>query len=689
MKKTIKLPLGTGMVYDEDLQRLTMTELCGMSCGHNGLEDDYSCSGLAVVCVDGQRLEGAKLRYEITSVTEMELDFSLADAAGTIRMETSWKFEPEFALISCRSVLVNTSGRQIVIRRALPRWVFTPGDYTIIHQMNRWGAENQEQQHLLRGADLILHARAARSTVGTTPFCVLHDNETGKAAAFHVLPKGNWVLQVHSDILSNEFPTPVIEAGLADTDLFLSLGPGEKIELPEVLVQEVPPDGQSGALLHRYMVRKRLPAELHLPPIIYNSWLYRFSNFTHEQLRYQLAAAKEAGCEVFVVDAGWFGPSEGPSLVGDWREKEGKPFFGNMASFADEVRAAGLKFGFWMEPQRWMPKAPIRAKHPEWFPEHSVRIDLLQPAAAEYFYRVLADNIRKFGAEYIKIDFNASVGYDDTGTELNRYCTILLEQLKRLRREFPNLVIENCASGALNCDLVTAQLYDLAFVSDNAHPYETLRIRQGVFQRFPPGRVLNWIVMRPAPERLTPISDAEQVLACAAATWDEAALFELKYVMLSGLLGVPGFSGDLAALSSETRKKIAEYVRFYRENRRFFVDSHVFLLTPQDSSGVTDYENYLAVQMQSDDSSDSLIFVFTNSASRRALRRFRLLNLDPEGTYCVTSLFEGEKEEFIQTSAELLRYGVESWIPENQHIRHSAKLYKITRLPENDPVQRA
>jgi len=673
VKKTIGLPLGTEAVYDAEDRQFTLTSLCGMSCGHNGLEDDYSCSGSAVICVDDRRLEGAKLECELAAVTETELEFSLSDAEKTVRMENVWHFEPEFGLISCRSVLVNTSDRQVVIRRALPRWVFAPGDYTVLHQMNRWGAENQEQRHLLRGADLVLHARAARSTVGTTPFCVLRDNETGKAAAFHVLPKGNWVIQVHSDILSNEFPSPVVEAGLADTDLFWSLNPGERIELPEVLIQEVPSDGQSGALLQRYMIRKRLPKEFHLPPVIYNSWLYRFSNFTHEELSRQLAAAKAAGCEAFVVDAGWFGPA-----VGDWREKEGRPFFGNMAAFADEVRAAGLKFGFWMEPQRWVPEAPIRAEHPEWFPEHSIRIDLLQKPAAEYFYRVLADNIRKFGAEYIKIDFNASVGYDDSGTELSRYCAVLHEQLARLRREFPDLVIENCASGALNCDLVTAQLYDLAFVSDNAHPYETLRIRQGVFRRFLPGRVLNWIVMRPAPERFTAVSDARQVLACAAATWDEAALFDLKYALLSGLLGVPGFSGDLAAFPPETLKTIAEFVCFYRENRAFFVDSHVFSLTPP-SSGVADYENYLAFQMQGNDVSDSLLFVFTNSASRRALRRFRLLDLAPEGIYRVTSLFEEEQEDFTGTGEELMRYGVETRIPENQHVRHAAKLYRITR----------
>ena len=59
-----------------------------------------------------------------------------------------------------------------------------------------------------------------------------------------------------------------------------------------------------------------------------------------------------------------------------------------------------------------------RKEHPEWFPPHSERIDLTQPAADQYFHDVIADHVREFGAEYIKLDFNLGMGYDKAGTEL-------------------------------------------------------------------------------------------------------------------------------------------------------------------------------------------------------------------------------------------------------------------------------
>ena len=105
----------------------------------------------------------------------------------------------------------------------------------------------------------------------------------------------------------------------------------------------------------------------------------------------------------------------------------------------------------------------------------------------------------------------------------------------------------------------------------------------------------------------------------------------------------------------------------------------VILLTPPDGK-VTDYENYLAFQMQADDSDESLVFVFSNGASRRAVRNFRLHGLDPAADYRVEKLFDGDASAEMRSGAALMRYGVRTELPENQHIRHTAGLYRISRI---------
>ena len=679
MKKQYSFPVGVNFIYDTETRQLTLTSVAGMTCGHNGLEDDYSCSGLALVCVDEQRLEGNKLIYSIDGVSNDEFSFSSSDRENNIRMDFVWKFKPQYKLFSCNLRLTNISGREIVIRRAMPRFVFSPGEYRVMWQMNRWGAENQLQKQSLCGADIVLHGRPARSTVGTTPFCVLEDTENSSAVALHVVPRGNWMIKIHSDILSNEAPAPVIEAGLSDTDLFMRINPGESVELPELIVQAVPAGDIkiSGADLHRYILDERLGEDIKQPPVIFNTWLYRFTDFTLEQLRKQLQAAKEVGCEIFIIDAGWFGADESWGQVGDWREKENGPFAGNMAAFADEVRAAGLGFGFWIEPERWANGIPVRKEHPEWFPADSIRIDLTQSAAAEYFYDTLAGNVRKFKAGYIKVDFNASVGYEQQGDELLRYSLVLHSIFRKLRNEFPDLIIENCGSGALRNDLATLEIYDHNFVSDNANPFETLRIRQGLFMRSLPGRVLNWIVLRNAPERMTPVADFMQVMACNAGTWDEAGLFDLDYVMISGLLGIPGFSGDLAGLEPELRHEIRKYIDFYKANREFIVNSHAYLLTEPDNK-ITDYEKYVAFQLQNGNADKSLVFIFSNGSSRRSLRSFRLNNLDPAKNYIVERVYGSDTETV--SGKELMEYGLSCRTLENQHIRHACALYSVKEI---------
>jgi len=681
MKKTdekiFEFPNGTQFSFLTEKKTLTLRKLFGLTCGMNGCEDDDSRSGLALLGIDAKRLEGALLQYECGSA-ENEFHFSATDVENSVRLDAVWQFHAKHEIILCRYTLTNTSAQGITVRRAFPRMVFSSGDYEVYSQQSRWNNESQGCFQSLFAADLVLHARPGRSTVGATPFCMLRDKETCNGVAFHVIPHGNWMIKIHADLISNEAVTPVVEAGLADTDLFLELQPGESLALPELLLQHAAdgtPEGLA-APLQRYLTEAFLPRDFTTPPVVYNTWLYHFTNFTREQLHKQLQSAKKIGCEVFVVDAGWFGYDDSWGMVGDWREKPGAPFFGNMKSFADEVRAAGLKFGFWMEPERWAPGIPIRTEHPEWFPENSSRIDLTIPEAAEYFYHVIADHVRHFDATYIKIDFNASLNYDKSGSELYYYMTVLLAQMKRLQTEFPHLVIENCGSGSLRQDIGLIPYYRTAFGSDNAHPYETLRIRQGAAMRFLSSTIYNWAVIRPAPERLTKVSDNDLVLACGAATWDEGALFNLNYVMLSVLFGIPGFTGDLAGFDDAMLAKIAKYVAFYKANRSMLYRSHTHLLTPAEP--IRCYENNIAFQVQSEDETQSLLFAYSHSASRRTLRNFRLKDLDPKKTYQIERIFPESSLRFSASGESLMANGAEIALETNMHIRYVAALYRVT-----------
>ena len=81
MEKFFDLPEGVQFIYNSDDSTLRLSSLFGMTCGHNGTDYDYSSAGVAVLCVDDMRLEGAKLVYSVTSITDNCFAFSAVDVS--------------------------------------------------------------------------------------------------------------------------------------------------------------------------------------------------------------------------------------------------------------------------------------------------------------------------------------------------------------------------------------------------------------------------------------------------------------------------------------------------------------------------------------------------------------------------------------------------------------------------------
>ena len=84
--------------------------------------------------------------------------------------------------------------------------------------------------------------------------------------------------------------------------------------------------------------------------------------------------------------------------------------------------------------------------------------------------------------------------------------------------------------------------------------------------------------------------------------------------------------------------------------------------------------------MQKKSSADSLVFVFSNGYSRRGARSFAMQNLDPAKKYQVKKLFSSAEESTVMSGDELMRYGIPTVTPENQHVRHLAALYSVCEV---------
>lgn len=171
--------------------------------------------------------------------------------------------------------------------------------------------------------------------------------------------------------------------------------------------------------------------------------------------------------EVIWLDAGWYTGSEiSWSNVGSWTVDKDR-FPNGLKPVSNAIHAAEAKFLLWFEPERVRAGTLLEKQHSEWLLKlkgnQNSLLNLGNDEARLWLTDYISDFLVREGVDYYRQDFNmepqefwkANDVPDRIGISEIRHIEGLYALWDSLLARFPNLIIDNCASGGRRIDLET------------------------------------------------------------------------------------------------------------------------------------------------------------------------------------------------------------------------------------------
>lgn len=298
-------------------------------------------------------------------------------------------------------------------------------------------------------------------------------------------------------------------------------------------------------------------------PVTLNTWEAVYFDHDEATLMKLADLAAEVGVERFVLDDGWFHLRRDDTKgLGDW-VVDPAVWPNGLDSLAKHVHELGMQFGLWFEPEMINLDSDCAREHPDWIlaaleavpcrGDVSYRtqyvLDLANPDAYRHVHDQMADLIRELGIDYIKWDHNRDVtepvhaGHYGLH-EQTEACYRLFDQLKR---EFPDLEIESCASGGGRTDAGMLQHADRIWASDSNDPRDRVDIQRYTELIVPPEMIGAHIGPSPA-----------------HSTWRAT---DLSYRAAMSLEGCSGFEWNILECTPEELEQIKNFVKLVKELR--------------------------------------------------------------------------------------------------------------------------
>ena len=311
-------------------------------------------------------------------------------------------------------------------------------------------------------------------------------------------------------------------------------------------------------------------------PLVFNDYMNcNWTNETPETLIPLIDRAAELGCEIFCLDDGW------EQKQGTWFPAEEKFGKGGIAEIFDHIRAKGMQIGVWFEFETLRTGAEQLIGADDCFLfRHGAMIAPERPLANFRSEKLVAylnervDAMYKMGVRFIKNDHNNTeqIGttlYGESPAEgLEKNEQAFLAFIDGLRARYPDLIIENCASGAMRSDAGTLRHFHIQSTSDQEDYLLYPSVLAGSLALMPPEKAGIWCYPYPLvfENRLNlKLSDGQ----VAQFTDGEQTIFNV----VNGFMGNLYLSGKIHQADAYNTALLKEGLDLYLEQRGTIFES--------------------------------------------------------------------------------------------------------------------
>lgn len=393
------------------------------------------------------------------------------------------------------------------------------------------------------------------------PFGCIINTETNSRLFWQIEHNGSWHYEISDQ--TNHLYVQLGGPTENHSNWFKILKPGEKFESVKAAVGAVV--GKEYEMVreltkYRRAIRRKNKDNEEMG-IIFNDYMNcLWADPNTEKELPMIDAAKEAGCEYYCIDAGWYADGYWWDEVGEWKPSK-KRFPKGIKEVIDYIRQKDMIPGLWLELEvmgircpkvKELPKRCFFHRHGKpVFDRSRYQLDFRQPEVIAHANEVIDRLVTDYGIGYIKMDYNIEPGIgteidaESFGEGLLEHERAYLKWLDSIFEKYPDLIIENCSSGGLRMDYALLARHSIQSTSDQ----EDYRYYASIAVNAPLG-----VTMEQAAIWAYPKSGVD----------DEETIFN----MVNALLMRIHQSGHMIQITDSQKALVKEALSYYKKIRR-------------------------------------------------------------------------------------------------------------------------